>query len=176
MATFDAAIDWIMEHEGSEVTEDPVLTKWGVTLQELQEAGIDINHDGVVDRLDILSLTREDARNFYERMDWKVFFEAIADQRVATKLLDLSINTSERQAVLMLQRACRATTGYALKEDGSFGPKTLAAVNGSDPGRLLAAYASEAAGFYRLIAAKRPERYGGYLSGWLNRAYDTPRK
>lgn len=176
MATFEQAIEWVLPHEGKEVTRDPVLTKWGVTLPELIEAGIDINGDGVVDERDIYALTREDARDFYETADWRESFEAIADQRVATKLLDLVINGGERQAIVMLQRACRAVTGYALKEDGSFGPKTLAAVNGSDPGRLLAAYASEVAGFYRLIAALKPERYREYLTGWLERAYDTPRR
>lgn len=175
MATFEAAIDWVINHEGGELTKDPVWTRWGVTLPEIKTAGLDYNQDGVVDLADIDGLTREEAREFYRQMDWREEFAYIADQRVATKVLDLCVNVGEKQAIKLLQRACRAVTGYALTDDGVFGSRTLAATNGSDPGRLLAAMASEAAGFYRLISAARAD-YKQYLNGWLNRAYDTPRE
>ncbi len=175
MSRFEAGIEWVLKHEGEELTQDPVWTRWGVTLPEMEREGLDLDGDGDVDIEDVKRLTQCEARAFYKRRFWRQIYEQIADQRVATKLLDYAINMGTWQAVVILQRACRAVTSYALKEDGVLGAKTLAAVNGSDPGRLLAALCSEGGGVYRQMAAKRPERYYAYLEGWLNRAYDTPR-
>ncbi|SPM44720.1 Uncharacterised protein [Orientia tsutsugamushi] len=47
---------------------------------------------------------------------------------------------------------------------------TLAAINKADLSDLLAALKSEAAGYYRTLAATQP-RQAKFLKGWLKRAY-----
>jgi lysozyme family protein len=62
------------------------------------------------------------------------------------------------------------SVGINVQEDGLLGPVTLSATNNADTNALLAAIKSEAAGYYRLIAAKNPSQQK-FLNGWLNRAY-----
>ncbi|NDB82875.1 MAG: hypothetical protein EB127_09060, partial [Alphaproteobacteria bacterium] len=61
-------------------------------------------------------------------------------------------------------------TGQDILEDGILGPMTLAAINKADLTDLLAALKSEAAGYYRTLAATKPKR-AKFLKGWLKRAY-----
>ncbi len=69
----------------------------------------------------------------------------------------------------LIQRALRSA-GRDVIEDGLLGPKTIAAINAVDVSDLLAALKSEAAGYYRSIAASNPKQRK-FLKGWLNRAY-----
>jgi lysozyme family protein len=72
-------------------------------------------------------------------------------------------------ACILVQRALRASSKNVV-EDGDFGPKTLDAINNVDSTDLLAALKSEAAGYYRTLAAvDRQDKI--FLKGWLNRAY-----
>jgi lysozyme family protein len=116
-------------------------------------------------------LTLEDAKKIYYRDFWqKGRFEEILDDLIATQLFDLSVNLGIRAAVIVLQRALRSV-GKTVQEDGLIGgPETLSGVLNSEPRSLLAAIKSEAAGYYRQIAAKDPSRQK-FLKGWLNRAY-----
>lgn len=43
--------------------------------------------------------------------------------------------------------------------------------NDCRPSEFLAAIRSEAAGYYRVLVARKADLYGRYLKGWLNRAY-----
>jgi lysozyme family protein len=69
---------------------------------------------------------------------------------------------------IILQRALRSV-GINVIEDGLFGAQTLSGLNNANPKVLLPAIKSEAAGYYRLIAAKNPQQK--FLKGWLNRTY-----
>lgn len=69
----------------------------------------------------------------------------------------------------LIQRALKST-GQNIAEDGVLGPMTLAAINKADLSDLLAALKSEAAGYYRTLAATQPRR-AKFLKGWLKRAY-----
>ncbi len=85
------------------------------------------------------------------------------------QVFDLSVNLGIRTAVIVLQRALRSV-GINVQEDGLMGPQTLSSASNSEPRYLLAAIKSEAAGYYRQIAAKNPSPQK-FLKGWLNRAY-----
>ena len=72
-------------------------------------------------------------------------------------------------ACVLVQRALRAS-GKNIVEDGDFGPQTLDAINNVDSTDLLASLKSEAAGYYRTLAAiDKQDKV--FLKGWLNRAY-----
>lgn len=108
--------------------------------------------------------------DLYRERYWKAEYERIESQDVASKVFDLAVNMGPQQAHKLLQRAVRAT-GRKVDDDGVLGPVTLAAVNEARPDTLLAAFRSEAAGFYRVLVARKPDQER-FLAGWLgHRAY-----
>ena len=157
---FEKAFAYVIQNEGGYVfdkNDSGGETKFGITKRSYPS-------------LNIKDLTLEDAKKIYYRDFWqKGKFEEIDDEKVATQLFDLSVNLGMRAAVIVLQRALRSV-GKTVQEDGLMGPETLLATLNSDPRCLLAAIKSEAAGYYRQIAAKNPSQQK-FLKGWLNRVY-----
>jgi len=167
MAVYEPAFDVLMKHEGGYTQDHAGATKYGITLRVLD---VDIDRDGDIDADDISALTIPDAKEFYHRRWWRKYgYGEIINQAVATKVFDLAVNMGAPQAHLLVQRALKACD-FLVVDDGILGPKSIAAINQCEPGALLAAIRSQAAGFYRLIAAKHPH-YDRYLKGWLRRAY-----
>jgi lysozyme family protein len=178
---FPAALIVVLKHEGGFV-HDPVdpggATHYGVSLRSVAaldgdcdgRLDFDLDRDGDVDEADIKIMTIEQAGDHYRRMWWdKYGYGAIADQAVAIKLFDLAVNMGPAQAHKIAQRAIRACW-FPLTEDGVLGPQTLSSINAAESRSLVAAMKSEAAGFYRQLAATKPN-LGKFLTGWLNRAY-----
>lgn len=157
---FEKAFEYVIKNEGDYVFDknDPGgETKFGISKRSYPA-------------LNIKDLTLEDAKKIYYRDFWqKGRFEEILDDLAATQVFDLSVNLGMQAAVIVLQRALRSV-GKTVQEDGLMGPETFSAVSSSEPRCLLAAIKSEAAGYYRQIAAKNPSQRK-FLKGWLNRAY-----
>ena len=157
---FEKAFAYVIQNEGGYVfdkNDSGGETKFGITKRSYPS-------------LNIKDLTLEDAKKIYYRDFWqKGKFEEISDDLIATQLFDLSVNLGIRPAVIVLQRALRSV-GKTVQEDGLMGPETLLATLNSDTRCLLAAIKSEAAGYYRQIAAKNPSKQK-FLKGWLNRVY-----
>lgn len=182
-----AALAFILRFEGGFV-DDPAdpggVTNFGVSLRWLRAEGLadrdgdgrkdgDIDGDGDIDADDIRLLTAEEAGRLFLSRFWNRYGCGTLPPVIATiKTFDLAVNAGPTQAHRLLQRAVRSAWA-PLVDDGVLGPKTRSSVLACDPERLLPALCSEAAGFYRLLAATRPplERF---LSGWLNRAYARP--
>jgi lysozyme family protein len=136
-------------------------TKFGISQRQYPE-------------LDIANLTRAQAAAIYYRDWWLRFDFGALPQPIGAKLFDLSVNMGPHAATLCLQRALRAC-GIAVGEDGVLGTLTRSAASRAECDALLAALRSEAAGYYRLLAATRSGggRLGErFLRGWLNRAYE----
>jgi lysozyme family protein len=176
MARFEDAIGPLLHHEGGFVDHpnDPGgATNYGVSLRYVaKEYGLkmDIDGDGDLDADDIRQMTVDQAKAIYRRDWWDRYgYGQIADQGVATRMFSFSVNMGATQAHLIAQRACRAC-GLPLVEDGIIGAKSRTTINAIPPAIYTAALRSEAAGYYRLIAALRPE-FETFLTGWLNRAY-----
>jgi len=87
---------------------------------------------------------------------------------VATKTLDICVNTGHEQGHKILQRACN-DLGQALDDDGRFGPLTITAVNQCNPAMLLEAIKARQVNFYRQLCTK-DAKYVLFLAGWLKRA------
>ena len=165
---FKKAVDFVINNEGSyvfDLNDSGGKTKYGISQKAYPS-------------LNIKGLSLEDTIEIYYRDFWlKGNFEQIPDKNIATKLFDFTVNFGQRGATFVLQRALRAV-GISVKEDGLFGPVTLSAVisccmpEGAENRTkiLMSALKSEAAGYYRLIAAKNPSQQK-FLNGWLNRAY-----
>ncbi len=193
---FDRAVEVVLQHEGGLVDDpdDPGgITNHGISLRFLRRVRPGARL-GEASRLgeafggaraggarvgpeDVRNLTRSEAIELYRRHFWHRYgYASLWDQRVATKVFDLSVNMGPRGAHVCLQRALRAAEEPVV-EDGVLGPKTLAAVHRAQSDVLLAALRSEAAGWYRNLAspkhgyAKASRRRPKYITGWLKRAY-----
>ena len=157
---FEKAFKYVIYNEGGYVNDPSDFgseTKYGISKRSYPN-------------LDIKHLTLEQARKIYFCNYWlKGKFEQISDDTLAIQLFDLSTNLSIKAETIVLQRALRSV-GINVQEDGLLSPVTLSATNNANPKILLAAIKSEAAGYYRLIAAKNPQQQK-FLNGWLSRAY-----
>lgn len=160
MSHFEKAIETVLKHEGGYVNDpaDPGgETKFGISWRQYPN-------------VDIKNLTREDAIEIYRRDYWKPYrFDEIDSQNVATKVFDLAVNMGHNRAFKVLQQALQAVKEKVVI-DGVLGPRTLAAVNRVPGNELLPAIRSEAACYYRLLVAKRPDLVK-FINGWMNRAY-----
>ena len=163
MINWPHAVKELLRHEGGYVNDpdDPGgETKYGISKRS--------NPD-----LDIKNLTEEDATAIYHLSYWmKYGMDKIHDQDVATKVLLIFVVRNPKEAATIVQRACwaAAPTGLRPKIDGWMGPKTIKAINISDPKILIGALRAESAGHFRRLVEKRPE-LGKFLLGWLRRAY-----
>jgi lysozyme family protein len=120
--------------------------------------------------LDIKNLTESKAKSIYYRNYWlPAGCNLIKDFNLANKIFDLAVNLGIHAEVILLQRALRGFCAR-LSEDGLLGPQTMSAVAEAEPVALLHAIKSEAAGYYRLICADKPD-LRKFLEGWLIRAY-----
>lgn len=176
MAEFFPAVEILLAQEGGYCVDCGGPTNYGITLPVLRSAALDNPsliasppHDITAE--DIKNLTRDQAISIWRALWWEPFsYSLINSQAIANKVLSLSANIGPHQAHLLLQRAILAAEGPALRQDGIFGPLTLAATNASPTAPLLAALRSEAGGFYRLLVAVH-EAYHENETGWLARAY-----
>jgi lysozyme family protein len=156
---FLRAAETLLAHEGgySDNAADPGgETKYGISAREYPH-------------LDIKSLTREQAIEIYYRDWWRRFHFYELPATAGAKLFDLAVNMGPANAVRCLQRALRAC-GRRLIDDGALGAETIAAAAAADEQALMAALKSEAAAYYRVLAALDGPR-DEFLAGWLNRAY-----
>lgn len=178
MATFEEAIPTVLKHEGklSNNPRDPGgITKFGVSLrylQSLSDFNYDFDRDGDIDHDDIKKLSFEEACKIYKKHWWDQYeYGRITDQSIATKLLDMAVNMGQKQAVKLLQRACKKISGDgSIAVDGVLGPKTVNTVNLINPVRLLEVLRSEQAAFYQQLISANP-RLAVFEKGWLKRAY-----
>ncbi len=180
---FDEAIRYVFMHEGFysfDSADAGGPTKYGISLRLARKLGDldgdgwpdgDINHDGIVDIDDIRGMKPRDAVKIYKSGFWdRVPAYHALQPVIAIKAFDLAVNMGPRTAHMLLQRAVSANGKERLAQDGILGSQSIAVINTLFTPSLMAAYRSEAAGHYRLLAAKNP-RAGKYLTGWLNRAY-----
>lgn len=152
MSRFEYAISFVLANEGGLVNDphDPGgLTNFGISQSSYPN-------------LDIRSLTREQAEDIYRKDFWH--YDAINNQRVATKLFDASVNMGPVRAGRLLQLALGAIEAGPIVADGIVGSATIEAVNAADPDRLLDEYKARLVKYY--CELDKPE----FLLGWLRRA------
>lgn len=162
----DKAIEMVLANEGGETVDRAGLTRYGVTQMGLSAW---IHYDPGCPIRNVSEVTLDLAVSFY-RWLWEFHRMDRIPEGFAPKLFDASVNMGFYQAVKLAQRACRSC-GHAITDDGFIGPVTLSALAECPLESLLAAFRSECAGFYRLLAKLSPADYGYALGGLLNRAY-----
>lgn len=181
MADFNKAIPIILKHEGGYVNnpKDPGgITNYGITLGFLlqyPEFG-DLNNDGVVNAIDVKSMTQQQAINIYKTLWWDKFnFGLIENSTIATKLFDLSINMGNVRAGMLLQTALNKVCNTKLVVDGVFGTKSINTLNAittkSTLQQVLTEFCNQTWAYYLSLIARRPS-LAEFKNGWKNRAFD----
>lgn len=175
MADFNVAFRYVLQDEDSQlsgaVTPDPVtvspdpnepykgrnaLARFGINSHWFPEAVSE----------GFYQMDRDRALNWAQALYKHRFFSpiwgySILSQDIANKFCDLAVNEGISQATKLMQRACNellagVAIGYLpLTIDGEPGPKTVEAINDSDPQKLLAAFKEQARNFYCQIAQEQ---------------------
>lgn len=179
MGDFNKAMDVIRKHEGGYVDHpnDPGgATNYGISLRLLKSLGDygDFDRDGDVDKDDIKALSQDKADDIYHKEFWdKYKYDCIHDDRVATKVFDISVNCGPGTAARVIQKAVNALRGNdALKIDGNLGEKSFLAINKLHPDDLLSQVVWFQKAYYRALCDEKPA-LEVFLRGWLTRAEHT---
>ena len=157
MPDFESAVSYVLANEGIN-SNDPAdkggRTRFGIT-----------EHEAAAHGLDVVTLTLDQAKAIYRKDYW--CFDAIADRRVATKLLDMAINMGVGTAIRLAQ------TAVGVKVDGVLGPATITAINGTSPETMLANLVEASVRRYIEIVLRDRSQLV-FLRGWANRATKIP--
>lgn len=156
-AKFEQAIGYVLDNEGVD-SNDPEdrggRTRFGITAAVAKENGLDVR-----------TLTLYQAKAIYRRNYWK--FDAVDDQRVATKMLDVVVNCGVDGGTKIIQRAIGAPS------DGIFGPASAAAVNKLMPDWAIEQISFGVSDHYVEICRKDLSQLV-FLKGWMRRAVKRP--
>lgn len=105
-------------------------------------------------------------RGFYRSNFWNPLrLDEVTDQRVASSLFDFAVNAGSGTASKLAQIVVGTTP------DGRVGPKSLEALNASNPELFLAHFTLAKIARYRDIV-RRDRNQQKFLLGWLNRALE----
>lgn len=188
MADFIPAMDIVFKREGGFANsriDKGGATKYGISLKFLKACGIDkedldadnitlepigdLNNDGKVDIEDIRLISPDYAKKLYFKYFWSPLNASfIYDQRLATLVFDMAVNSGPKTAVIHLQRSLRQL-GVGITVDGVLGPKSMNCVNSfANAEQLCAAFITNRKTFYLQIV-QEDEKQAGNLEGWMNR-------
>lgn len=162
---FPRSLEFVLKYEGGYTNhpKDPGgPTNLGVTLGEARRLGLDIDHDGDVDVIDIKLLTPADAGKVFKAGYWDV---CLCDQLplgVDLTVFDYAVNSWPRQAGKDLQRCLGAT--YQGELDGIIGRRTLNAAASVDPVSLVNALIDRRLAFMQSLST-----WPTFGAGWANR-------
>ena len=118
---FEDAVEIILYYEGGYVNHpnDPGgETNFGISKRSFPN-------------LDILNLTKNEAKKIYKSQYWEPLNLDVAPSKVRLVLFDCAVNQGVNKAIRILQNS------LAVEVDGKLGAKTFSALCDADPDRLL---------------------------------------
>jgi len=135
----------------------------GITLRTLADwQGLKLDELTAADKekllADLKALTRREAAEIYRANYWLPMRCGDLPAGIDLMVFDFGVNAGPRRSVKLLQRAAGVT------DDGSVGPKTLAAVMAADPLAMIAEMADERLAYYRSL-----DNFDAFGAGWTNR-------
>jgi lysozyme family protein len=169
MASVMKALAFVFPNEGGYVNDprdNGGPTKYGITHKTLAAARKKRPKAGYP--VDVRDLTMDQAAHIYENDFVPDGFDKIESQQVGTVLFDMGVNAGPDTAEVLMQRALCAA-GSPVVVDGKIGPRTLAAINGTDTGKLLAAFVNQRRAYYQHCIEKDPENEC-FRKNWMHRA------
>ena len=114
---------------------------------------------------DVREITPEEINGLYRELYWnRAHCDQIADPGIRLLVFDTAVNSGPSRAIQLLQESLGG-----LAQDGAWGPKTQAAVEGIvDPETVRENYLNARERFYRRIVENDP-RQEVFIRGWINR-------
>ena len=162
MADFNQAFERMIRDEGGYVLHDVPGDTGGMTY-----AGIARNKNpqwagwSYIDRKE--TPPSQAVRDFYKAQFWDdMRGDDIANDAVASNIFNFYVNTG-RPAKILTQVV------LGLTPDGSFGDKTVQAINSADAEKFVMAYTLAKIARYRDIVMKNRTQ-SKFLLGWINRS------
>jgi len=152
---FDNAFKELLKHEGGYINHalDPgAATNMGITEAVARRVG----YKGAMQDLPV-----DLAKRIYLEEYWNAVRADELPSLVRYAVFDAAVNSGVRQSVLWLQRA------LGVADDGSLGPKTVAAANAANPDALRARLISQ-----RLRFLTNLNTFGAFGRGWTRRCCD----
>lgn len=163
MSNFDEAFSHVIGVEGA-YSNDPYdhggPTKYGITQDTLAGyRGKPVSAD------DVKNLQLAEAKLIYRSRYWNAIAgDGIKSALVATILFDQAVNRGAVTAVQSMQLV------LGVKSDGVLGPKTLEALNASEPRSVSFKFICAAQEHYARIVQKNNSQ-AVFLVGWLRRSH-----
>ena len=149
---FDQAVDVILKHEGGLVDNpnDPGgITNFGISKRSYPE-------------VDIYNLTKEKAKEIYERDFWHPLnLYMIDNANICLELFDFAVNAGPSRSVKMAQKLA------GTKEDGQLGGITAKAINEFE-GDFVKVFKHARIIYYESLA-RNNHNLKMFLNGWINR-------
>lgn len=171
MANFDLYFPKEIAAEGSAYEDVPGdsggCTKYGLTLDDLKEYHVDLNHDGIFDCNDVKLIDRDTAYKVLKALYWDYFrADEIPEQSLAEFIVDSGLNQGRILIVKYLQSIIGVTV------DGKYGPTTfntlLAHINLDSGKDEFDALYKKRLDRYNAIVAAKPSQ-SKFIKGWMNR-------
>jgi len=168
LARFQVCLPLILHHEGGYVDDpkDPGgATNLGVTLATARAFGLDLDHDGDVDKADVRALKVADVAPVYHRGYWLASSADLCPRGLDYLVFDCAVNQGVGRATRFLQLVAGVTA------DGLVGPRTIAAVTRVDPSAAIALFADMREDHYRSLGT-----FSRFGKGWLRRLGEVEAK
>ena len=172
MANFEDALAYVGVNEGGfqKSPNDPgnwyngelLGTKWGISAPVAREHG----YLG-----EMSQLPKSFANAIYRSTYWPGL-EAITNQAVATKIMDMRVQFGVSGGSKLAQRAANSVGG-SLAVDGAIGPASIAAFNTINASALMMALCDAMENAYLADLAAHPAKAEN-RDGWLARAARVP--
>lgn len=168
MADFKLYLPKEFKAEGTVFENDPDdtggATKYGITLDDVHEYGLDANTDGKIDWADVRDMTVDDAAKVLKKLYWDYFkADTINNQSVAEFFVDGGLNMGR----ILIGKYVQSSLGVTV--DGMIGDKTVAAINNHPniQSTFQQVYDKRKKRYYDIVAAKPSQNK--FINGWMNR-------
>lgn len=113
------------------------------------------------------SLFMKEVREFYKKNFWdEMNLDKITDQRIAENMFDFAVNSGVKKAAQKIQQILKLTA------DGEIGPKSIAAINSTNPEWLLKEYKESRRQFFLAIVENNPSQ-ARFINGWMKRVEEA---
>ncbi len=162
MAEFKPAIDYVIGNEGdfsNDGDDHGGATRFGITMETLSRW-----EQRTVSVEEVRKLSREEAEEIYLKWWWfPLGCDKVADQRIATAILDVGVNDGAPTSTRFAQQAA------GVKVDGHIGDNTEKAINAIDFRVFLAHFIPLVQNHYWGICL-RDHTQEKFFQGWLTRS------
>lgn len=175
MKTIDEMIADILRREGgyNDVHGDlGGATKLGISLRYAKGIGLDLDHDGDVDKDDIRMVTPEIAAQHYKDDFFLHPRISRLPETIQPLVFDAAVNMGPPRAIALVQHVVNLAGFGPMEEDGVIGPGTRRAAELAQAAMgpfFNNAIVCEREAYHRKRAAEDPTQEK-FLHGWINRS------